>query len=125
MVCASTFALPLNHTSRMTSRTKILVVHSDLGTLSRVYLALVQRSYKVEASDSETEIRERIKRMRPSVVILGHKEFQSLKQPLKIPAILLMDKDQDPGVEPSEELVFLENHTPVDTLVKTIEGLVI
>jgi DNA-binding response OmpR family regulator len=109
----------------MANRTKILVVDSDLDSLSRIYLALVHRNYKAEASDQQQEIAERVKRLKPAVVILGSEEFRSLKQDLKMPAIVLMNKEEMKEFPGREDLVPLEKHVQIDALIRTIETLVI
>jgi hypothetical protein len=109
----------------MATRTKILVVDSDLDSLSRVYLSLVHRNYKVEATDKYEETIERIRRLKPSVVILGKKEFFSLDKELKIPAILLLEKEDLSSIAPHDELVLLDKHASIESLIRTIEELVI
>jgi len=109
----------------MANRTKILVVDSDLDSLSRIYLALVHRNYKAEASDQQQEISARIKRLKPAVVILGKNEFYSLQQDLKMPAIILMDKEEVTGFPGREDLVAMEKHVQIERLIRTIETLVI
>ena len=74
------------------ARIKILVVHHDLDTLSKIYLALVHRNYKTEASDKVEEIEERIKRLKPALIILGKKEWLSLKDILKMRVIIILEK---------------------------------
>ncbi|MFL5811628.1 MAG: hypothetical protein ACJ749_19040 [Flavisolibacter sp.] len=109
----------------MAARTKILVVDSDIDSLSRVYLALVQRKYKVEATDNHAETIERVKRLKPSVVILGKNEFFSLDKELKVPAILLMEKEDVASVTPHDELIVMDKHASIESLIRTIEELVI
>ncbi|HWJ90163.1 MAG TPA: hypothetical protein VNR87_03585 [Flavisolibacter sp.] len=109
----------------MTARTKILVVDSDLDSLSRVYLALVHRKYKVEATDKFEETAERVKRLKPAVVILGKNEFFSLDKELKVPVILLLEKDELTTIATHDELKIMEKHAPIDMLIRSIEELVI
>ena len=121
-----TFAtLPFYITERMAARTKILVVDSDLDSLSRVYLALVHRNYKVEATDKHEETIERIKRLKPSVVILGKHEFFSLNKELKVPVILLLEKDDLSSITAHDELVLMDKHASIEKLIHAIEDLVI
>ena len=109
----------------MANRTKILVVDSDIDSLSRIYLALVHRNYKAEASDQQNEIPERLKRLKPAVVILGKTEFESLTQELKMPAIILMEKEDLPEFAGREDLVGMEKGVQIDALIRTIETLVV
>jgi DNA-binding response OmpR family regulator len=46
----------------MSKRTRILVVDSDLHALSKIYLSLIHKNYKVEASDDAQEIMARTER---------------------------------------------------------------
>jgi len=109
----------------MSTKTKILVVDNDLATLSRIYLALVHRNYKVEASDKQEEIAERIKRFRPAILIIGAEEYLSQKGKIKIPCIVLAEKEKLEGITPDDEVFPMENPVPIDTLVRTIDDLVI
>lgn len=108
----------------MATRTKVLVVDSDIDTLSRIYLALVHRNYKAEATDKVEETVERIKRLKPSVVIVGLKEYADLKDVLKTPAILLIEH-QHKGMELPGDVVALEKPFTIEVLIRMIESLVI
>src|SRR6476661_5288414 len=108
----------------MATRTKILVVDSDLDTLSRVYLALVHRNYKTEASDKLEEIPERVKRLKPALLILGSAEYDSYKDKLKLPCILLLADDETrPESLPGDVLV-AKKPIHVDALMQIIDELV-
>jgi len=109
----------------MATRAKILIVDSDMITLSRVYLALIHRNYKTEASTKVEELVERMKRMKPSIIILGEKEYRSLTQPLKLPTILLLDKAEGSPIALDDILVGIEKPVHIDTLIEKIEALVI
>lgn len=73
------------------ARERILVVDTDLDHLSRIYLSLIHRNYRTEASNRPEEIKERIKRFRPSLIILNNEEYDHIKESLKIPAIVVGD----------------------------------
>jgi len=109
----------------MAIRTKVLVVDSDLDSLSKVYLALLHRNYKVEAADKAGEIAERVKRFRPAVLVMGIQEFRALQDAFKIPGIVMMDETSEPP-EPlswKDVLVSIPKPVQIDQLVKTIEEL--
>lgn len=108
----------------MAIRTKVLVVDSDLDSLSRIYLALIHRNYKAEATDKGEEIAERIRRLKPSVIIFGMKEYAAFGRALKVPAILILDQPQD-GMEWTDEIVPLQKPFSIDALIRLIESLVI
>jgi DNA-binding response OmpR family regulator len=55
----------------MAKRARILVVDSDLHALSRIYLSLIHKEYKVEAADDATEIIPRIERFKPRLLVLS------------------------------------------------------
>jgi PleD family two-component response regulator len=54
----------------MPKKARVLVVDSDLHTLSKIYLSLIHRNYKVEATDNAQEITARVDRFKPRLVIL-------------------------------------------------------
>ena len=108
----------------MASRTKVLVVVSDLAALSRIYLALLHRNYRTEATDKTDGITDLIKRMKPSVIVLGMKEYQFIKQKLKTPAILLVEPEEEEIYLP-EEIIQLHKPFTIETLIRSIESIVI
>jgi DNA-binding response OmpR family regulator len=55
----------------MPKKERILVVDSDLHNLSRIYLSLVHKEYKVEATDNADEIVARTERFKPRLIILS------------------------------------------------------
>ncbi|HUR12126.1 MAG TPA: hypothetical protein VM012_12185 [Flavitalea sp.] len=108
----------------MSIRTKILVVHHDLDVLSRIYLSLVHRNYKAEATDNWEEVPERLKRFRPSLVIIGIEEFILLQKHVKVPGIVLLRKGDQQDISLPDDFIGIEN--PVtDVLIHAIESLVI
>lgn len=54
----------------MAKKTKILVVDSDLHALSRLYLSLLHKNYGVEAANEVGEVRQRIERFKPKLLII-------------------------------------------------------
>jgi DNA-binding response OmpR family regulator len=109
----------------MTKRNKILIVDSDLDTLSKVYLALVHRNFKVEASDRQEEIAERIKRLKPELIIMGRQEYHLLLPTLKIPGIVLMNKDEKDATRLDDAFIAVEKPVHIDELMRAIESIVI
>ena len=108
----------------MTTRTKVLVVNSDLDTLSKIYLALIHRNYKVEATDKIEEIYERIKRLKPVVIVISFNDYKLLKTELKIPAIVLADH-QNPDILSSDEVVVLQKPYSFESLGQMIDTFII
>ena len=109
----------------MANRTKVLVVDSNLDNLSRIYLALVHRNFKAEASDKAEEIVERLGRLKPALIILGKKEYISLKEKIRIPGIVLIDKGDANTIQLNDEFIAMENPVKIEALIRTIEELVI
>lgn len=99
------------------------MVDSDLDTLSRVYLALVHRNYKVEASDKKEEIPERIKRLKPVLLILGQIEYLFFQDHLKIPCITLVDLSEDEFYVP-EDVIIMRKPIALDQLIQKVEEIV-
>lgn len=107
----------------MAIRQKILVVYRDLTALSRIYLALLHRNYKVEATNDTGEIVERSKRLKPAVTILGEQEFLDARQDLKTPAIVLVDAEQPSSTVFPDDVIVLEKNSQVEKLVSAIDHL--
>ena len=55
----------------MPKKARLLVVDSNLHTLSKIYLGLIHKNYKVEATDDAREINARAERFKPRLVILN------------------------------------------------------
>ena len=108
----------------MATRKKILVVDNDLDLLSRIYLGLLHRNYKVEATDKVSEVEERMKRLKPSLLILGKQDYLNEIGALKIPFIVLVDKDEMPVNHSKVELNLFEKPVSIEKLVRTLEELI-
>jgi DNA-binding response OmpR family regulator len=106
------------------AREKILIVNHDLDFLSRIYLALIHRKFKVEACNNPEEIPERLKRFRPSVIILDLKEYNVIDKKLKIPAIVIVEKEETSSVHWNGWNTQLKKPVQVDELMKAVEKLV-
>ncbi|MGZ8544506.1 MAG: hypothetical protein ACXWV0_04380 [Flavisolibacter sp.] len=109
----------------MANKIKVLIAHRDLTVLSRIYLALLHRNYRVEATDNAEEMKERITRLKPALVILGEDEFLATYEWLKLPLVLLSD---DPGFPAAPMIVQgskVEVHLPVEKLLTLINEVVL
>jgi len=106
------------------AREKILVVDADLDTLSRIYLALIHRRFKTEACNDPLEIPERLKKFKPAIIVLGLKEYGIINQKLKIPAIVLGEKDGHSGIELNYGDIHLKKPVHAEQLIKAVEMLV-
>ena len=129
MVCIAlspTFApyyLGQSNQNSMAQRTRILIADRDLNTLSRIYLALLHRNYKVEATNLIEEVVDRTKRLKPSLTILGQEEYQAVKDVMKTPVIVLYDVNQYGTDKDSEKAVWLKNDVSIDELLSTIKEI--
>jgi hypothetical protein len=106
------------------AREKILVADQDLDSLSRIYLALIHRGFKAEACNLADEIPERLKRFKPAVVILNVKEYETLKEKLKIFAIVLLEKENGNPVRLNDGDIPLQKPVHADALIKAVETLI-
>jgi len=106
------------------AREKILVVDVDLNALSRIYLVLIHRRFKTEACNDPLEIPERLKKFKPAVIVLGSKEYEILNRKLKIPAIVLGEKDGQSAIELNYGDIHLKKPVHADQLIKAVEMLV-
>lgn len=102
------------------ARERILVIDTDIDHLSRIYLALLHRNYKTEACIHPGEIKERMKRFRPSLIILPTKEYEPIKEKLKIPAIVFGNAE----VKLNDGDSFFKKPVHLEQLLKRIEEIV-
>ena len=105
------------------AREKILVVDQDLHSLSKIYLALIHRKFRAEACNNAEEILARLRRFKPSVIILGGAEYEKINGKLKIPAIVLSDLE-NVNMELSLGDIELKKPVSADLLIQTVEKLI-
>jgi DNA-binding response OmpR family regulator len=109
--------------TKLMAREKILVVDPDLDSLSKIYLALIHRKFKVEACNNPEEFSDRIKRFKPAIVILNSKEYSIRSKKLKLPAIVVVDKEH-PAVQLNDGDFSLAKPVSVDELIKAVEKFI-
>lgn len=51
---------------------RILIIDTDLFSLSKLYFGLIHGDYTVEACNTVEEVPARVKRFQPDLVVLGH-----------------------------------------------------
>lgn len=76
---------------------RIMIVESDTDVLSIIYLALLHQDYVLEATADACEVKPRMERFKPDLVLISHNmpgaDVNSLcaiiKNTLQIPVILL------------------------------------
>src|SRR5690242_14164513 len=91
----------------MHSKTKILIVDPDIDSLSKVYLALLHRNYKVEACDCEKEVQPRLKRFKPDILIIHEQFYWDVEKKLKIPVIVLLEELNGINIHEQEDIKLL------------------
>ena len=106
------------------AREKILVIDSDLNDLSKIYLALIHRKFKVEACNNPEEITARLKRFKPSVIIFEAKDYELIGKKLKIPAIVLVEKEDNSATYRNDWDIRIKKPVHVEELIKAVEKLV-
>ena len=105
------------------AREKVLIADQDLDHLTKIYLALVHRNFKAEACNNPDEIRDRLKRFKPSVIILTSKEYQQLRDKLKIPAIILVEKGETMSAELNYGDILLNKPVQAEALIKVVDSV--
>jgi DNA-binding response OmpR family regulator len=105
------------------AREKILVVDDDLHHLSKIYLALIHRRFKAEACNNPEEIPARIKRFKPSVIILDSEQYYKINNKLRIPAIVMLAR-QAPEYPLAYGDLSLKKPVTAEVLIKTVERLI-
>ena len=103
------------------ARERILVVDTDLDHLSRMYLALLHKKYKTEACNQPEEIKDRLKRFKPSLLILSANTYDSIKESLKIPAIVFNDSSTTIKLNDGDS--FFTKPVSLERLIKKIEEI--
>jgi hypothetical protein len=106
------------------AREKVLVVDHDLDHLTRIYLALIHRKFKAEACNNPEEITQRLKRFRPFVIVLPSKEYISLREKLKISAIVVAEQNELTASQLNDGDILLKKPVQTETLMKAVESLV-
>jgi DNA-binding response OmpR family regulator len=105
-------------------REKILVVDTDLDSLSRIYLVLIHRRFKTEACIDADKIPEHLLKFKPAIIVLGHKEYTNLGKKLKIPAIVLSEKDDPASIQLNYGDIHLKKPIHAGQLIKAVEMMV-
>lgn len=109
----------------MAVKAKILVVDHDIDSLSKIYLNLLHRNYKVEACNNGTEVLERLKKLKPSILIIHHKIYWEVEKKLKIPAIVLVDDFARVHISEQEDLRVINKPIKTDLLIDAVERLTV
>ena len=85
----------------MEEKAKILVVEDDMETLSKVYIELLYKDFRVEATNDSEELLSRFDRFRPDLLIISRnlrgfdpvKICDHIKKKNAVPVILLSGEE--------------------------------
>jgi hypothetical protein len=72
---------------------RILIIDTDLFSLSKTYFGLIHLEHAVEACNNVQEVKERVERFQPGLVIVGHTgtyDFSDLCNYLKLQGVHLL-----------------------------------
>jgi len=105
------------------AREKILVVDDNLDLLSKIYLALTQRNFKVLVCINPEEIWKKFQGFKAAVIILNSKEYLAIHKRLKIPAVVMVEKENE-GIRLDGGDISIKKPVQVDELVKAVRMLV-
>lgn len=105
---------------------RILIIDTDLFSLSKIYFGLIHLEHAVEACNNLQEVDERVERFQPGVVILGHTgtgDLHDLCSHLKILGVhlLLLGEQATPVALPVDGV--LEKPVDVNLLRRAISDL--
>ena len=106
------------------AREKILVVGYDIDALSKMYLALTHRKFKTEVCNKADAIKDRLKKFKPAVIVLGLSDYAVIGQKLRIPAIVLIEGNNTTQIQLHDGDIPLQKPVHADELVKAVEKLV-
>jgi CheY-like chemotaxis protein len=107
---------------------RILIIDTDLFALSKTYFGLIHLEHVVEACNNLQEVKERVERFQPGLVLVGNTgngNFASLCHYLKLQGVHLLllgtRPEQDLGALPVDGV--LEKPVDLDLLRRTISEL--
>jgi DNA-binding NtrC family response regulator len=116
----------------MPKRIKALVADSDLDMLSKMYLTLLHKGYRVEATNNAEEILARIERFKPNVLVLSaslynlsDKIYQQINQK-RTPVLLITDHhDLDFGLKKFEIFDKPKDLHSIDSKIKELINILV
>lgn len=87
---------------------RILIIDTDLFSLSKIYFGLIHLEHAVEACNNLQEVEERVERFQPGIVILGNTgpcDTEALSRYLKVLGVHLLFMGTSPeGADPDDVL---------------------
>src|SRR5437764_7360728 len=118
----------------MPKKIKALVADSDLDRLSKIYLTLLHKGYRVEATIDAEEIIARMDRMKPNILVLNNSivnltdEILNQINQKRIPVLLVTDHlelDFDYGLKRFEILDKPNDLHSIDTKIKELINIMV
>jgi hypothetical protein len=104
------------------ARTRIAVIGSDLDTLSRIYLGLTQRNYRVETS-TQLPDRDWLRKFRPDVLIMSKADYDVIGAQQKKPVIVYLEAGAVKFDHPGDVFV-LRKPVAMEELLALLEKIV-
>jgi hypothetical protein len=108
----------------MIGKTKILVVDPDIDSLSKIYLKLLHRNLPW-SMQLPNEIDQRLKRLKPSIVIIHHELYWEIEKKLKMPVIVLYDQQSSISIREQADLKILRKPVPAAELLIAVKSLTV
>lgn len=108
----------------MAAKTRILIIEPDIDLLSKIYLTLLHKNYRAEVSTKPEDLAERIKKFKPSVIVIGYDQYITSKFKFKTPLVVMAEKGQL-HVAPGDDIIVLETPVQLDQLAPSIARLVV
>jgi DNA-binding response OmpR family regulator len=109
----------------MAIRTRVLVADTDLDALSKIYLSLLHRNYKAEICTNAEDLPQKIKKFKPSVLIIDCSMYLSLERKLKLPVIVLLESNEYAMIKEVEDIRLLRKPLQSVTLIGIVQQLTV
>ncbi len=104
------------------ARTRIALIGSDLDAMTRIYLGLKQRNYRVETTEVPVD-RTWLRKFRPDVLILEQSGYEAIGAEQKMPVIVYLDADAAAFQHP-EGVFLLRKPVQLDELLALLDRIV-
>ena len=112
---------------------RIMIVENETDVLSVIYLALLHQDYVLEATADAYEVKPRMERFKPDLVLLSHNLpgtdvgslCTTIKAIFQIPVILLSKPYPAPCLNSLKADDFLEKPVKTDLLLSKINSLLL
>lgn len=109
----------------MAIKMKVLILDGDIHTLSKVYLALVHRSYKAEAFDNPGQLEARMKKFKPGLLIISREALNEVTVKLKLPMIVIEPEGVNSSSNVDGDVFYIGRPVSADQLMKMVSALTV